>query len=154
MEGAGLSFVRYADDIAVFASSERSAARILKRLIKWIEKHLKIPVNRDKSGSGPVDESALLGFRLGRDGGVYVSPKSIAELKTEVRRLWDARQNRTEEGLAAQWGKLSWLVEYSKSRTAGRTAQPERLDTPHMRKCFWLAVENAERRLNPSHATE
>ena len=37
MEARGLSFVRYADDIAVFASSERSAARILKRLIKWIE---------------------------------------------------------------------------------------------------------------------
>ena len=53
-----VSFVRYADDIAIFVSSERAAARILDRLIGWIEKHLKIPVNREKSGSGPTDESS------------------------------------------------------------------------------------------------
>lgn len=150
MEARGLSFVRYADDIAVFASSERSAARILKRLIKWIEKHLKIPVNRDKSGSGPVEQSALLGFRLGRDGGVYVSPKSIAELKTEVRRLWDARQNRTEEGLAAQWGKfINGWWEYFKIADSGY--EPRNLSgwiRRHMRKCFWLRWRTPKGRLN------
>ncbi len=74
LEARGLAFVRYADDIAVFVSSERSAARILASLSAWIEKHLKVPVNREKSGSGPTDESALLGFRLGRDGGIRVAP--------------------------------------------------------------------------------
>ena len=60
-------------------------------------------MNREKSGSGPTDESAMPGFRLGRDGGIRVAPKAVAKLKTEVRRLWNARQNLTRSELRDQW---------------------------------------------------
>jgi RNA-directed DNA polymerase len=50
--------VRYADDIAIFVSSERSARRVLESVTEWIEKHLKVPVNREKSGARPTDEWA------------------------------------------------------------------------------------------------
>ena len=43
------------------------------------------------------------GFRLGRDGGIRVAPKAVAKLKTEVRRLWNARQNLTRSELRDQW---------------------------------------------------
>ncbi len=81
LEKRGVAFVRYADDIAIFAASARSAARILDSVIEWIEKNLKVPVNREKSRSGPTDESALLGFRLYADGRVGISPKAIARMK-------------------------------------------------------------------------
>ena len=41
MERRGLSFVRYADDVAIFCGSERSAARVLESVGNWIEKHLR-----------------------------------------------------------------------------------------------------------------
>jgi len=47
LEKRGVSFVRYADDIAIFAGSQRSAERIHEGIAKWIEKHLKVEVNRD-----------------------------------------------------------------------------------------------------------
>ncbi|HRK23307.1 MAG TPA: reverse transcriptase domain-containing protein, partial [Fimbriimonadaceae bacterium] len=53
LEKRGLAFVRYADDIAIFVSSERSAERVKQSVMEWIEKHLKVPVNREKSRSGP-----------------------------------------------------------------------------------------------------
>jgi hypothetical protein len=34
----GLAFVRYADDIAIFAVSERAAGRILESVMAWLEK--------------------------------------------------------------------------------------------------------------------
>lgn len=34
----GVSFVRYADDIAIFAASQRAAERILQSVIEWLEK--------------------------------------------------------------------------------------------------------------------
>ena len=58
MESRGLAFVRYADDITVYAKSPRSAARIHARLVGWMEKHLKLRVNREKSGIRPRRRAA------------------------------------------------------------------------------------------------
>ena len=51
LEKRGVAFVRYADDIAIFAGSERAAKRLLASVVKWIEEELKIEVNRDKSAT-------------------------------------------------------------------------------------------------------
>jgi RNA-directed DNA polymerase len=67
--------VRYADDIAIFASSQRSAERIHERIVEWIEKHLKLEVNREKSGVGPSGGSSPLGFRIDEEGRIGVSLK-------------------------------------------------------------------------------
>ena len=56
MESRGLAFVRYADDITVYAKSPRSAERNYERLVSWIEKHLKLRINREKSGIRPPDK--------------------------------------------------------------------------------------------------
>lgn len=103
LEKRGVAFVRYADDIAIFASSQRSAERIYEGVVAWIEKQLKVEVNRDKSGVGPSGGSSLLGFRLFEDGRVGVSPKSMEKMKAKVRQLWDARQSLTSEQLRDQW---------------------------------------------------
>ena len=55
----GLSFVRYADDIAIFVSSARAAERALASVIEWIEKRLndpsEIPRWREASGDRKVE---------------------------------------------------------------------------------------------------
>lgn len=150
LENRGLSFVRYADDVAIFASSPRSAERILASVVAWIEKHLKVPVNREKSGSGPSDESALLGFRLYSDGRIGVSPKSIRKLKQRVRELWEARQNLTSRQLRDQWREyiLGW---WNYFKTADWRREVEDLSgwiRRHMRKCFWLRWKTPLGRIN------
>ena len=106
LEQRGLSFVRYADDIAIFVKSERSAERILNSVTAWIERKLKVPVNRDKSGSDPTVESALLGFRINAEGESSIAPKSVDRLKSRVRELWEARQSLTSAELRAQWQRF------------------------------------------------
>jgi hypothetical protein len=102
LERRGLAFCRYADDITVFVGSARSAERVLNSLVAWIEEHLKLPVNREKSGWGRPWERQMLGFRLLEDGRIGIAPKSIARYKDAVRRLWDARQSLTSKELVQQ----------------------------------------------------
>lgn len=49
----GLEFVRYADDVQIFVSSKMSAERVQTSIIKFIEKRMKLKVNREKSGIKP-----------------------------------------------------------------------------------------------------
>jgi group II intron reverse transcriptase/maturase len=150
LETRGLSFVRYADDVAIFTSSERAAARVLESVVNWIEKHLKVPVNREKSGSGPTDKSSLLGFRLYSDGRIGISPKAVAKLKGRVRELWDARQSLKSEQLRDQWRRyiIGW---WNYFKLADRRWEVNDLSgwiRRHMRKCFWLRWKTPRGRIN------
>src|SRR5689334_9825479 len=58
MEARGLAFVRYADDIAIYAHSQRAAERILEGVTDWLGRCLKVEVNREKSGAGLTEESS------------------------------------------------------------------------------------------------
>ncbi len=150
LEQRGLSFVRYADDIAIFVSSERSAERVRESVIAWIEQHLKVEVNRDKSGSGPSDQSGLLGFRLYSDGRIGVAPKAVARMKARVRELWDARQSLTSNQLRDQWQRFirGW---WNYFQLADWRREVENLTgwiRRHMRKCFWLRWHHPRGRLN------
>jgi hypothetical protein len=85
LEKRTLSFCRYADDISLYVGSERSAKRVLENLTQWIAKHLKLRVNRDKSGTGRPWESQFLGFRINEAAGIEIAPKSIERYKSKVR---------------------------------------------------------------------
>jgi group II intron reverse transcriptase/maturase len=89
LEQRELSFCRYADDIVIFVSSERSATRVLESLTRWLEKHLKLNVNPTKSGTGRPWDSQFLGFRINEDREITIAPKAIDKYKAKVRKLWD-----------------------------------------------------------------
>lgn len=150
LEARGLSFVRYADDLAIFASSERSAARILESVTAWIEKHLKVPVNREKSGSGPTDQSAFLGFRLYGDGRIGISPKSVERMKDRVRELWDARQSLTSEELRDQWKRYinGWWNYFKLADWRREVEDLSGWIRRHIRKCFWIRWKTPRGRIN------
>src|SRR6185312_3045489 len=62
LENRGHRFVRYADDIQVYARSERGASRVLESVSRYIEKELKLVVNRTKSKANRQWKSKLLGY--------------------------------------------------------------------------------------------
>jgi RNA-directed DNA polymerase len=150
LEQRGLSFVRYADDLAIFVSSPRAAERVKASVIAWMEKHLKVEVNRDKSGSGPSDQSGLLGFRLYADGRIGVAPKTVERLKAKVRELWDARQSLTSEQLRDQWQRYirGWWNYFQFADWRREVTDLTGWTRRHMRKCFWLRWHHPRGRLN------
>jgi group II intron reverse transcriptase/maturase len=139
LESRGVAFVRYADDIAIFASSQRAAQRILESVIEWLKKELGLEANREKSGAGPSGNSSLLGFRLYEDGRIGVAPKAIDKLKEKVRQCWEARQNKTSEQLRDQWRKYidGWWNYFRLADWQREVRDLSGWIRRHIRKCFW-----------------
>jgi len=150
LEKRGLSFCRYADDLVIFVSSERSAQRILESITQWIAKHLKLNVNPKKSGTGRPWDSQFLGFRINREHEITIAPKNIDRYKAKVRELWDAKQSLTSQQLVKQWRQYSrgWWNYFKLATHRCNIQQWEGWTRRHMRKCFWLRWHNKKGRLN------
>lgn len=89
LERRGHRFVRYADDLRVYVKTERAALRVQDSITSFIEKRLKLKVNRDKSGVSPATKRGLLGFGfLKRKGRVdiRIDPKARKAMLGTIRR--------------------------------------------------------------------
>ena len=148
LEKRGVAFVRYADDIAIFAGSERAAQRLLASVVKWIEEELKVEVNRDKSGTGPSDQTQLLGFRIHRKGEVSIAPKAIERLKVKVREIWERRRHRTEDELKTCWRSYidGWWNYFGYANWQAELRRVSGWIRRHMRKYYWQRWHNPKGR--------
>ena len=146
LEKRGIAFVRYADDVALFLSSERAAKRALESITVWLKKVLDLEVNMAKSGSGPSGGSQLLGFRIHKSSNVSIAPKAIERLKENVRRLWDARQSLQTHELRDQWQKYigGWWNYFGYANWRGSVTKLSGWIRRHIRKCFWLRWHNRQ----------
>lgn len=86
----GLSFVRYADDCSIYVRSEKSAQRVLVSITHYIEKDLKLKVNKQKSKVSRPTESTLLGFSFYNDKGkwaIRIAKRSIERVKEKSKAI-------------------------------------------------------------------
>lgn len=90
LERRGHRFVRYADDCSIYVASPRAGQRVLQSVTRFIEKKLKLKVNREKSAVRGAHRMSLLGYSFYRGKGGYrlrIAPDSYARLKGKLRKL-------------------------------------------------------------------
>jgi RNA-directed DNA polymerase len=92
LESRGHSFCRYADDCNIYVKSKKAGERVMASVVDFIERKLKLKVNRDKSEVRHCSEGKFLGYTLLPEGGIRIANKSIARLKEKVREI--TRRNR------------------------------------------------------------
>lgn len=85
LEKRGHTFCRYADDCNIYVKSEAAARRVLKSITKFIEKRLRLKVNRDKSAAEKIAQRKFLGFTILNDGTITVATCSIRRIMNKVR---------------------------------------------------------------------
>lgn len=96
----GVPCVRYADDIVLLAKSKRASQRLLETSTTYLERRLKLTVNRDKSRTVSVfaiKKFKFLGFALGKNGsGVHirVHPKAWKKMKAKLKEIASRRDVR------------------------------------------------------------
>jgi RNA-directed DNA polymerase len=83
----GLNFVRYADDVQILVSSQRSAERVQASVIEFIENKMKLKVNREKSGIKPCYKVNFLGHSLLHAGKLGLSESSEQRLKDKLKMI-------------------------------------------------------------------
>ncbi len=88
LERRGLHFVRYADDFAIFAKSQRSAERIMASVTRFLTDKLRLVVNQAKSRVVASKEFEFLGFAFRKSRAtINVSAKSIQRFKHRIREI-------------------------------------------------------------------
>ncbi len=88
LERRGLHFVRYADDFAIFAKSQRSAERIMASVTRYLTDKLHLVVNQEKSRVVASEEFEFLGFAFRKSRAtINVSTKSVQRFKHRIREI-------------------------------------------------------------------
>ena len=89
LEKRGHRFVRYADDCNIYVCSQRAGERVMTGIERFLEKRLKLKVNKAKSAVAKPSVRKFLGFSFtsGKEPRRRIAPQAIARFKAKVREL-------------------------------------------------------------------
>lgn len=90
LESRGHRFCRYADDVTIYVKSEAAGKRVMETLTKFLDKRLRLKVNRDKSAVARPWERTFLGysFTKEKETRVRIPRESVKKLKKKLKPLW------------------------------------------------------------------
>ena len=129
LERRGHRFVRYADDCNVYVRSRRAGERVLASLERFLEKRLRLQINRDKSAVARPWDRKFLGYSVTthHQPKLRVAPQSVKRLKTKLRPLLRAGRGRSLSWVCRQLSRVlrGWVAYY---RLAEVKASFEMLD--------------------------
>jgi len=142
LEARGHQFCRYADDCNIYVKSKKAGERVMGSISRFIEKRLKLKINKEKSAVGSPYERKFLGFGFykGKDGQVKirVHKKSISKFKKKAKEI-TSRSN--GKNIKQRTMKLKPLM-----RGWGNYYRLDEMDTMkgidgwirrHLRACIW-----------------
>jgi len=94
LERRGHKFCRYADDCNIYVRSERAGKRVMDSIERFLDKRLKLKVNRQKSAVAKPQERKFLGFSFtsGKELKIKLSDKALKSVKYRIRKI--ARRSR------------------------------------------------------------
>ncbi|MGL5979799.1 MAG: group II intron reverse transcriptase/maturase, partial [Phocaeicola sp.] len=87
LERRGHKFVRYADDCNIYVHSQEAGDRVMESISNFIERKLKLQVNREKSQVCSVNQTKFLGYTIRKSGSLSIAKKSVDRFKEKVRKL-------------------------------------------------------------------
>ena len=148
LEKRGHQFARYADDLTILVKSKRAGQRVMESISRFLEKVLKVKVNRDKSKVIKAEESTFLGFTFTRKR-LTVSEKSLTRFKSELRRLtgrsWGVSMD-------YRYWKLrtylqGWMNYFGIAMKYNDAVQFDHWLRRRARMCYWKQWRRAKRRI-------
>ena len=153
LESRGLRFVRYADDCMIFVKSLRAGQRVMESITNFIEKKLRLKVNKSKSKVALYNEVKYLGF------GFYHSPqhkqirmrvheKSIQRIKTKIKELtkrsWSVKLD--VRLLKLKQVIIGWVNYYKLADMKVLVQKLDRLIRTRIRMCIWKSWKTISKR--------
>ena len=148
LEKRGHRFARYADDLIILVKSERAGHRVMASISLYLEKVLKVKVNRDKSKVVPVQDSSFLGFTFKRKK-LTVTEKAIRGFKNRLRRLAGRSW-----GVSMQYRYASlrlyiqgWMNYFGVGMRYNDAVELDHWLRRRIRMCYWKQWRRARRRI-------
>lgn len=122
LERRGHKFVRYADDMIILVGSQKAAERVMKSVTDFIEKRMKLKVNKDKSGIRRPHELNFLGHSIHGKGNLGVSKPSLQRLKFKLKEKTRRNRGISLSQLVKEVNLLlrGWLNYFKHARMKGK----------------------------------
>lgn len=86
LEKRQMEFCRFADDCNIFVKSQKAADRVMESVSKFIEKKLKLVVNKEKSKVAKSNEVKFLGMTI-VNATIAISKKAMDQAMTKIKEL-------------------------------------------------------------------
>jgi group II intron reverse transcriptase/maturase len=141
LERRGHSFIRYADDCNIYVQSRRAGERVMESVKNFLEKRLRLRINKKKSAVDRASKRKVLGFSFTpeKQTRIRLAPQSIEKLKKKVRKLtrrsngWSMEQ-RLEKLSAYLKG---WIGYFSLAETPSIFRSLDEWIRRRLRACLW-----------------
>ena len=152
LEGRGHKFVRYADDITIFAKSRRAGERVLESTATYIEKRLKLQVNRDKSGVYHYTKGGLLGFGFYKDAkGVQarILEESYRRFGSKLKQMTSRKKPISfDERMDKLYSYITgWIAYYGKAKGKAKLKRYDEWLRRRVRMCIWKQWKKVSKRM-------
>lgn len=147
LERRGHRFCRYADDVNLYVGSRRAGERVLDSIEKFLNRRLRLQVNREKSAVDRPWKRKFLGYSMTwhKRPRLKVAPSSLERLKRELKKVF-------QQGRGRNLGKLieeltptlrGWVNYFRLSEVKGLF---EELDGWIRRRLRWIIWQQWKRR--------
>jgi len=152
LEKRGLRFVRYADDCVILVKSERAANRVMESVSRFIEKKLRLKVNREKSAIGRPWDRKYLGFCLTnsrKSPKIRIHWKTIKRFRQRVREITARRRGRSLTQVIGELKQymFGWWNYYGLTESSNRLRPLPHWIRRRLRALIWKHWKNRRTRV-------
>lgn len=157
LEKRGHRFVRYADDFHIYVKSKRAGERVMKAITEFIEKKLRLKVNREKSAVDRPWKRKLLGFSFtsGRkQTKVRLARRTIVRFKNRIRQLTSRKERISMERRIERLNRylVGWLGYYQLIDTPSKLKALESWLHRRLRMICWKEWKNPRTKVRKLNA--
>lgn len=137
-----LRFCRYADDCNIYVKSKKSALRVMESITRFIEKDLKLRVNREKSKVDRPWKLKYLGYTFypkKGEMGIRVHPNSIMKLKDKLKSITGRSNAMSMEYRALKLRQtiIGWVEYFNLSDMKSILKDLDEWLRRRIRLCYW-----------------
>lgn len=124
LEKRGHKFVRYADDFQIYVKSKRAGERVMASIIPFIEKKLRLKVNREKSTIDRPWKRKFLGFSFtwNKNPKIRLAKQTVQRFKNKIRTMTSRKEGIPMEVRIERLNKylIGWLGYYQLADTPSK----------------------------------
>jgi len=142
LEKRGHRFCRYADDCNIYVKSRKAGNRVMDSIGEFIEKRLKLKVNREKSAVDSPTNRKFLGFSFYyREGEarIRVHAKSLKRIKAKLKSLTKRSEGKSMSRKVDKLNQviLGWVHYYQLADMKSFCQQTDEWLRRRLRMCYW-----------------
>jgi RNA-directed DNA polymerase len=145
------NFVRYADDVSVYLSSESAAERVMSTMTKFIERKLRLKVNREKTKVSKPRKSRLLGFSFSLYKGkwiIHIARRSVERIKKKFKAMTLRSKSMSEGERIAKLNTVirGWVNYFVIAKAKSRMQHLDGNLRTRLRMCKWKQWKTTQTR--------